>query len=233
MASTLSSVSVINLQMRNGKSSRFPVSFGRAPHPFFLNMVDRSTFRSSFLITMAKIDAKNLFKIFGPDKNTEKALDLSRNGKSQEAVFEKTGCTVAVKDISFSVDGPEIFVIMGLSGSGKSTLLRCINRLIEPTSGEVLLDGDNLMKLEHKKVLDLRKKKTAMVFQHFGLLSHRTVLENAAFGLELMHFSEKKAKRKGPPGFGNGGPERPGRSWGRSAVRRHAAAGRTGTRTCH
>jgi len=145
---------------------------------------------------MAKIEAQNLFKIFGPHQKLDEALELSRNGKSQQEVFDDTGCTVAVKDVSFSVDGPEIFVIMGLSGSGKSTLLRCINRLIEPTAGEVRLDGDNVLDMDHKQVLELRKKKTAMVFQHFGLLSHRSVLENAAFGLELMQFPESERKEK-------------------------------------
>jgi len=145
---------------------------------------------------MASIEAKNLYKIFGPQQKLDEALELSRNGKSQQEVFEETGCTVAVKDVSFRVDGPEIFVIMGLSGSGKSTLLRCINRLIEPTAGEVRLDGDDVLDMDHKRVLELRKKKTAMVFQHFGLLSHRSVLENAAFGLELMHVSEGERHEK-------------------------------------
>lgn len=145
---------------------------------------------------MAKIEAKNLYKIFGPRQKQDEALGLSRNGKSQQEVFNETGCTVAVKDVTFSVDGPEIFVIMGLSGSGKSTLLRCINRLIEPSAGEVRLDEDNVLEMDPKQILDLRKKKTAMVFQHFGLLSHRSVLENTAFGLELMHVSESERNEK-------------------------------------
>lgn len=145
---------------------------------------------------MAKIEAQHLYKVFGPHQKLDEALELSRGGKSQQEVFEDTGCTVAVKDVTFSVDGPEIFVIMGLSGSGKSTLLRCINRLIEPTAGEVRLDEASVLEMEPKQVLELRREKTAMVFQHFGLLSHRSVLENAAFGLELMHVSESERNRR-------------------------------------
>lgn len=133
---------------------------------------------------MAKIVAKHLFKIFGPGKQIDKALELSRNGTSPTDINKQTGCTVAVNDVSFTVDGPEIFVIMGLSGSGKSTLLRCINRLIEPTAGNVEVDDEDILAMDHKTVLLKREEKMAMVFQHFGLLTHRNVLENAAFGLE-------------------------------------------------
>jgi glycine betaine/proline transport system ATP-binding protein len=147
---------------------------------------------------MAKIEAENLFKVFGPRNKIQEATDMARNGTSRDEIIEKTGCTVAVNDVTFTVDGPEIFVIMGLSGSGKSTLLRCINRLIEPTAGTVTIDDEKVLEMDEKAVLKLREKKLAMVFQHFGLLSHKTVLENAAFGLELrrVHKEEREIKAK-------------------------------------
>jgi glycine betaine/proline transport system ATP-binding protein len=103
---------------------------------------------------------------------------------------------VAVRDVSFTVEGPEIFVIMGLSGSGKSTLLRCINRLIEPSAGAVRIDDKDVTTMDKKELLQLRKERTSMVFQHFGLLSHRNVVENAAFGLELREVPEKERREK-------------------------------------
>ena len=147
---------------------------------------------------MAKIEAENLFKVFGPRNKIQEATDMARDGESRDEIIEKTGCTVAVNDVTFTVDGPEIFVIMGLSGSGKSTLLRCINRLIEPTAGTVTIDDEKVLEMDEKAVLKLREKKLAMVFQHFGLLSHKTVLENAAFGLELrrVHKEEREVKAK-------------------------------------
>ncbi len=145
---------------------------------------------------MAKIEAENLFKIFGPRKGVERAMDLARDGKNREEIIEQTGCTIAVNDVTFTVDGPEIFVIMGLSGSGKSTLLRCINRLIEPTAGKVTIDEENVLEMDQKSILKLREKKLAMVFQHFGLLTHKTVLENAAFGLELRRVHKEKREIK-------------------------------------
>ncbi len=147
---------------------------------------------------MATIEAENLFKIFGPKHHIDDALNMARDGTSRDDIIEKTGCTVAVNDVTFKVDGPEIFVIMGLSGSGKSTLLRCINRLIEPTAGNVAIDDENVLEMDPKAVLKLREKKLAMVFQHFGLLTHKTVLENTAFGLELrrVHKEEREMKAR-------------------------------------
>ncbi|MFO7982036.1 MAG: ATP-binding cassette domain-containing protein [Desulfuromonadales bacterium] len=134
---------------------------------------------------MAQIGVRDLYKIFGSPDQIEKALEMAKQGKSRNEINEVTGCVLAVNNVGFSVEGEQIFVIMGLSGSGKSTLLRCINRLIEPTSGEVTIDGDDVLALKKDSLREWLKKNTAMVFQHFGLLDHRTVLGNAAFGLEL------------------------------------------------
>jgi len=145
---------------------------------------------------MAKIEVANLFKLFGPKKWHDRAIDLAREGKTQADIAEETGCTVAVNDVTFTVDGPEIFVIMGLSGSGKSTLLRSLNRLIEPSAGKVTIDDEDVLAMDRKSILKLREKKLAMVFQNFGLLSHKNVLENVAFGLELRGVPAKKRREK-------------------------------------
>lgn len=143
-----------------------------------------------------KVEVKNLTKIFG--KRIPKAKELSRQGKSKSEILKETGATVGVDRADFKIYNGEIFVIMGLSGSGKSTLVRMINRLIEPTEGEVLIDGENVMKMDKKKLRDVRRKKMSMVFQNFGLLPNRTVLENAEYGLEIQGVDketrEKKAK---------------------------------------
>ena len=112
---------------------------------------------------------------------------------SRDEVQEKTGHVVAVKDVSFSIQKGETFVVMGLSGSGKSTLVRCLTRLIEPTSGSVMIDDTDVTKISRNKLLDLRRNKMSMVFQHFGLFPHRTVLENISYGLEIR--GEKKQDR--------------------------------------
>lgn len=138
-----------------------------------------------------KIAVKDLTLIFG--KNKKKALHLLKQGKSKTEILEKTGCTVGVNQASFTINEGEVFVIMGLSGSGKSTLLRCLNRLIEPTAGQVLINENNITKKEHKDLLEVRRTEMSMVFQKFGLLPHRSVLENAAFGLEIR--GEKQEER--------------------------------------
>lgn len=132
---------------------------------------------------MDQIKVKNLFKIFG--NNPLAAHKLLQQGHSKDDILRKTGCTIGVNNASFNVKKGEFFVIMGLSGSGKSTLVRCINRLIEPTLGEVVIDDQNVTKLNSKELRELRKRKISMVFQHFGLLPHRNVLENVVFGLEI------------------------------------------------
>ena len=132
---------------------------------------------------MSQIEIKNLFKIFGP--NPAAGLDMVRAGKTKEEIHEQTGLTVGVQDASFTVNTGEIFVVMGLSGSGKSTLVRMLNRLIEPTAGDVIVDGDNVMEMDKEQLVAFRRNKTSMVFQSFALMPHQTVLNNVAFGLEL------------------------------------------------
>ncbi|GAU08012.1 quaternary amine ABC transporter ATP-binding protein [Desulfoplanes formicivorans] len=132
---------------------------------------------------MPKIRVENLTKIFG--SNPGRALELLHKGKSKDDIFKKTRQSVGIADVSFDVEEGEILVVMGLSGSGKSTLVRCINRLIEPTAGKVILDGQNLGDLSDKELCEVRLKKLGMVFQHFALFPHRDVLNNAAYGLEI------------------------------------------------
>ena len=131
----------------------------------------------------AKIVCNNIWKVFGPNpKHTLKNLDHSL---SRAQVQEQTGHVIGVKDMSFTVEQGETFVVMGLSGSGKSTLVRCLSRLIEPTAGEVLIDGEDVIKMNPNQLTDLRRHKMSMVFQHFGLFPHRRVIDNIAFGLEV------------------------------------------------
>ena len=130
-----------------------------------------------------KLKVTGLWKIFG--KNAAAAHELARSGASTEAVRKATDAVVAVRDVSFTVAEGEIFVFMGLSGSGKSTLIRCINQLIQPTAGEISLDGEDTVKFSDERRREMRRHKMSMVFQNFGLLPHRTVLENVEFGLEL------------------------------------------------
>jgi len=130
-----------------------------------------------------QLEIKNLYKIFG--SRPQEALELLEQGLDKDEIFERTGLTVGVQDASFEVNEGEIFVVMGLSGSGKSTLVRMLNRLIEPTSGEVVLEGDDVVKMDANKLRDIRRHKISMVFQSFALMPHQTVLENTAFGLEV------------------------------------------------
>lgn len=133
---------------------------------------------------MSKIQVENLNVIFG--KRVKEAQKLLEQGKSKTDILHKTGCTVGVNNASFEVEEGEVFVVMGLSGSGKSTLLRCFNRLIEPTSGNIKVDGINILHSSDRDLrTNIRRKKMTMVFQHFGLLPHRTVSSNVAFGLEI------------------------------------------------
>ncbi len=140
---------------------------------------------------MDKIICSNIWKIFGNDE--KKILENLDPNLTRDEVQEKTGHVVAVKDVSFSIQKGETFVVMGLSGSGKSTLVRCLTRLIEPTSGSVIIDDTDITKISRNSLLDLRRNKMSMVFQHFGLFPHRTVLENISYGLEIR--GEKKQDR--------------------------------------
>ncbi|HEV2506487.1 MAG TPA: glycine betaine/L-proline ABC transporter ATP-binding protein ProV [Mesorhizobium sp.] len=135
-----------------------------------------------------KVRLKNIYKIFGDD--ADHALDMARSGKSKSEIHTSTGCMIGVGDASFDIMAGETFVIMGLSGSGKSTLLRLLNRLIEPTAGAVEIDGRDITKMSRRELIELRRRDMSMVFQSFALLPNRTVLSNAAFGLEIAGVSE-------------------------------------------
>ncbi len=129
------------------------------------------------------LEVKNLFKVFG--ETPEDAFTLIEQGLNKDQIFEQTGLTVGVKDVSLSINEGEIFVIMGLSGSGKSTLVRLLNRLIEPTRGSVLLKGSDIAHISDHELREVRRQNISMVFQNFALMPHMTVVENTAFGLEL------------------------------------------------
>jgi len=132
---------------------------------------------------MAKIEVNNVYKIFGTEPMN--VLAKVKEGATKEEVLEETGHTVGLDNVSISVEEGETFVCMGLSGSGKSTLIRHINRLIDPTAGEVMVEGTNVMDLDKKKLIEFRRHKMSMVFQRFGLFPHKTVIENVGYGLEV------------------------------------------------
>ena len=132
---------------------------------------------------MPKIELKNVYKIFGEDPQS--VLPLLQEGTTKEEILEERDHTVGLDNVSLSIEEGETFVCMGLSGSGKSTLIRHINRLIDPTKGEVLVDGVNVLKFSEKELLELRRHEMSMVFQRFGLFPHKTVMENVAYGLEV------------------------------------------------
>lgn len=144
---------------------------------------------------MGIIDVKGLYKIFGP-RPKGRAMRLVKEGATKAGILRETGCTVAINEASFSIEKGEIFVIMGLSGSGKSTVIRCLNRLIEPTAGKVMIDGEDITALTPDKLRALRRKKLSMVFQKFGLLPHRNVIDNVAFGLEIQGEARQKRRDK-------------------------------------
>jgi glycine betaine/proline transport system ATP-binding protein len=141
----------------------------------------------------AKISCRKLWKVFGPDP----AGFLQRHGfNPKDEDFKRAGMIGAVRDVSFDVGAGEILIIMGLSGSGKSTLIRAITRLNDPTSGEVMLDGQDLLKCRPDELIELRRHKMGMVFQHFGLLPHRNVLSNVAFPLEVRGSSAEEREAR-------------------------------------
>ena len=141
---------------------------------------------------MSKIEIKNIYKIFGPQP--DQVLSMVQNGADKEQVLEETGHTVGLDNVSLSIEEGEIFVCMGLSGSGKSTLIRHINRLIDPTAGQVLVNDIDVLSLDEKEILEFRKKTMSMVFQRFGLFPHKTIIENVAYGLEIQEVPEDKRK---------------------------------------
>ena len=141
-----------------------------------------------------KVVVRNLHKVFGP--HPALAMDLLRQGMDKDRIFQQTGMVVGVKDANFSVDEGEIFVLMGLSGSGKSTLIRLLNRLVEPTHGQVLVGGNDVAAMDRRALVALRRKDMAMVFQSFALLPHRSVLDNTAFGLEVAGVDRKRREHR-------------------------------------
>jgi len=142
---------------------------------------------------MKAIQVRNVYKIFGPASAHARVLDLLRQGASKADVLAKTGCNVGLNNVNLTIEPGQIFVIMGLSGSGKSTLVRHLNRLIEPSAGEILVDGKDILKLNSNGLRELRRYRISMVFQNFGLLPHSTVLENAAYALRTRGESREVA----------------------------------------
>ncbi|MGG4606276.1 quaternary amine ABC transporter ATP-binding protein [Paenalcaligenes sp. Me131] len=140
-----------------------------------------------------KIKVRQLSKVFGA--NPERALALRKQGKKRPEIFEQTGQTLGLYDINFDVYEGELLVIMGLSGSGKSTLIRCLNRLIDPTEGQVEIAGQDITKLSEKELLAVRRQHFSMVFQNFALFPHRTVQQNVEFGLEIRHMEKEERGR--------------------------------------
>ena len=143
---------------------------------------------------VAKIEAKNLVKIYG--ENPEKALELFNQGMSRSEILKATGLTLGVAGVNFEISEGEMFVLIGLSGSGKSTLLRCINGLLMPTSGSLLVDGVAVEKMKDKELRHLRGEKISMVFQHFAILPNRTIVDNVAFGLELRGVESEERRQQ-------------------------------------
>jgi glycine betaine/proline transport system ATP-binding protein len=141
-----------------------------------------------------KISVRNVFKVFGD--RPEKALEQLKSGRTKSEIHASTGCAIGVNNASFDIHAGEIFVIMGLSGSGKSTMLRLLNRLIEPTSGTIEIDGRDITQMKRCELIALRRREISMVFQSFALLPNRTVLDNAAFGLEVGGMAEADRKQR-------------------------------------
>ena len=131
----------------------------------------------------AKINVKDLWHVFG--NNPRRILRPEWQDKSRSEIQEATGCVVGLRDVNFHVPEGQVFVVMGLSGSGKSTLVRCLTRLVRPTSGQVYFDGENVLDYTQEELIDFRRQKIAMVFQHYGLLPHRNVIDNVSYGLEI------------------------------------------------
>ena len=142
----------------------------------------------------ACLQIRGLWKVFG--SRADQAIEMAEAGNSRADILEETGCTVAVRDVSFEVQRGETFVVMGLSGSGKSTLIRCVSRLTESTRGQVMLDGVDLTALDESALREVRRKKLSMVFQHFGLFPHRRVIDNAAYGLEVQGLGKTERHNK-------------------------------------
>jgi len=152
---------------------------------------------------VSKLRVENLTKIFG--ENTNEALDLIDQGKTKEEILDLTGATIGVNQASFEVNEGEIFVIMGLSGSGKSTLVRMLNRLIEPTKGNIYVDEENISNMDEEALREVRREKISMVFQNFGLFPHRTILENTEYGLEVQGIDKGVRQEQAEKALDNAG----------------------------
>ena len=152
---------------------------------------------------LIKVRVEHLTKVFG--KRQQQALELVKKNEAKTTILEKTGATVGVYDANFEVNKGEIFVIMGLSGSGKSTLVRLINRLIEPSYGDVFIDGEDIAKMDKEALRDIRRHKINMVFQNFGLFPHRTILENTEYGLEVRGVPKEERTVKAEQALANSG----------------------------
>lgn len=144
---------------------------------------------------MSKIEVKSVYKVFGP--KPADAMKLVKQGVSKDEVLKRTGHTLGLKDVTLSIEEGQTFVVMGLSGSGKSTLIRHFNRLIDPTEGEIVVDGVNVMSLNAKELVEVRRHKMSMVFQRFGLFPHRTVLQNVAYGLSVQGATKQQQEDGG------------------------------------
>ena len=142
---------------------------------------------------MSKIEINSVYKIFG--SNPKSILSMVKEGSTKEEILEKTGHTVGLDNVSLKIVEGETFVCMGLSGSGKSTLIRHLNRLIDPTAGDILIEGTNVMSLNKKELIDFRRHKMSMVFQRFGLFPHKTVIQNVGYGLEMQGRPEEEIKK--------------------------------------
>ncbi len=140
------------------------------------------------------VSCRGVWKVYGP--NAAKIIGSPDADLPRAELLEKTGCVAAVRDVSFDVAPGEVFVVMGLSGSGKSTLVRMINRLHDPTAGQVLIDGEDVLQLSAERLREVRRKKISMVFQHFGLFPHRRIVENVAYGLEIRGVEKEERSRK-------------------------------------
>ena len=139
---------------------------------------------------MTKIEINNVYKIFGPKPSD--VLQMVKDGASKEEVLDKTGHTVGLDDVTLKIEEGETFVCMGLSGSGKSTLIRHLNRLIDPTAGQILVEGKDVTTLKKDELINFRRQKMSMVFQRFGLFPHKTVLQNVGYGLEMQGIEIEK-----------------------------------------
>ncbi len=142
---------------------------------------------------MSKIEINNVYKIFG--NNPQSVMPMVKGGANKEEVLEQTGHTVGLDDVSLKIEEGETFVCMGLSGSGKSTLIRHLNRLIDPTDGEILVEGTNVMSFNKDQLIEFRRHKMSMVFQRFGLFPHKTVIQNVGYGLEMQGKPEDERYR--------------------------------------